>query len=140
MREFTSEEVSIRHAEMLELRRAGKLNLGMDIDIAAKILDTPGLGPTTTTANAAGHFWNWIALGALVYSVYLSFTWHWWAFIPGLIVTRVIRGANKILNSQNYLDAAMVDENFYERIRSVGGWLYEMAPETVDGLTNKQVV
>lgn len=139
MQNFTSEEMSLPHAEMLQLRIAGKLTLGMDNDVAAKILDTPGLGPTKTAANAAGHLWNWIAFGALVYSVYLSFTWHWWAFIPGIVVMRAISGANKISNSQNYLDAAMVDEDFYERIQSVGGWTYQMESKTAGDLAAPRV-
>ena len=128
-RVFTCDEVSIRHEQLLSLCSAGDLKLGINDDVSTQILNTPGAGPSVTTANAAGHLWNWIAFGTLIYSVYLSFSWHWWAFIPGIIVMRSIYGANKLSNSQNYLDAAMVDEDFYNRICSAGVWLYEMEPE-----------
>jgi hypothetical protein len=114
---------------------AGDLKLGIHDEDSAQILSTPGAGPSATTANAAGHFWNWVAFGALGYSVYLSFSWHWWAFIPGLIVMRAIYRANKVSNSQNYIDAAMVDKDFYDRIRSAGAWLYEMESDLADKFT-----
>jgi len=34
--------------------------------------------------------------------------------------------ANKKGNSENLLDAAFEDEEFYERVRSAGGWIYQM--------------
>lgn len=125
-RVFTCDEVDIGHDQLLSMCNAGELRLGIHDDVSAQILSTPGAGPSATTANAAGHFWNWVAFGAFAYSVYLSFSWHWWAFIPGIIVMRAIYGANKTSNSQNYIDAAMVDVDFYNRIRSAGAWLYEM--------------
>lgn len=131
-RVFTCDEVSIGHEQLLALSNGGDLKLGINDDVSTQILNTPGAGPSVTTANAAGHFWNWIALGSLIYSIYLSYSWHWWAFIPGIIIMRSVYSANKLSNSQNYLDAAMVDEDFYNRVRSAGVWLYEMEPELAD--------
>jgi len=44
---------------------------------------------------AAVKFWN-IAAGLLVLgSIALSFFWHWWAFIPGIVVAAVVLRSNR---------------------------------------------
>lgn len=125
-RTFTCGEVSLTHSQMLELRSAGRLNLGINNDLATQISNARGAGSQKTTSSAAFHFWNWVAVGVFIYSIYLSFTSSWWWFIPGFIAMRVVWAANKKGNSENLLDSAMIDEGFYERVRSVGGWLYQM--------------
>lgn len=123
---FTCMEVEIEHSKMIELRKAGLLNLGIDNLLAARIAGARGLGPKSTTASAAFHFWSWVAMGAFIYSIYVSFTQSWWWFIPGFVVMRAVWKANKKGNSENLLDAAMIDQEFYERVKSMGGWLYEL--------------
>jgi hypothetical protein len=123
---FTCKDVQLTHAQMLQLKNAGLLNLGINDTLAAQIANARGAGPRKSTASAAFHFWNWVAVGALVYSLYLSFTNAWWWFIPGVIVMSIIWGANKRGNSENLLDAALTDGEFYERVRSIGGWIYQM--------------
>jgi hypothetical protein len=56
----------------------------------------------------------------------LSFESNWWWFLFGIVGTIFIYKANKKGNSENYLDAAMVDEDFYERIRDINGWSYQI--------------
>ena len=111
---------------MSELSKAGLLNLGIDNILAARIASVRGLEPKTTTASAAFHFWSWVAMGLFIYSIYLSFTQSWWWFIPGFVVMNAIWKTNKKGNSENLLDAAMIDREFYERVRSMSGWLYEL--------------
>jgi len=111
---------------MVELRNDGKLNLGINDEISEKVALKKGLGPTKTTANIAFHFWNWIAVGGFLYTVYLSFTSSWWWFLIGFSWGGIVFRANKKGNSNNYLDAAMIDEEFYERIRILNGWLYQI--------------
>ena len=128
-RTYDCDEISLSHSDVVQLRQAGDLNLGIDDDVAARIGNIVGMGPTKTTASTAFNFWNWIAIGWLAYSIYLSFTVAWWWFIPGFIGMQVIYGANKKASSQNYLDAAMVDREFYERVLENKGWLYQMEEE-----------
>lgn len=142
-RVFTCNEVEIEHAKMIELRKAGLLNLGIDNTLAARIAGAKGLGPKTTTASAAFHFWSWVAMGLFIYSIYLSFTDSWWWFIPGFVVMSVIWKANKKGNSENLLDAAMIDLEFYERVRSMSGWLYELEDSEAEKLkraNEKQII
>lgn len=123
---FTCNEVEIEHAKMIELRKAGLLNLGIDNLLASRIASARGVSPKTTTASAAFHFWSWVAMCVFIYSIYLSFTQSWWWFIPGLVVMQAIWKANKKGNSENLLDAAMIDPEFYERVKTMSGWLYEL--------------
>jgi len=111
---------------MLQLRNAGLLNLGINNDLAIQIASTRGVAPRKTTASAAFHFWSWVAIGVFVLSIYLSFTKAWWWFILGFIGMSLIWKANKKGNSENLLDAAMIEGEFYERVRTFGGWLYQI--------------
>jgi hypothetical protein len=122
---FDCRQVALDHSAMVALRKAGKLNLGIDNTIAGNI-SSSGLKPTKTTAAAANAFWN--LTGVLVFgiSVYWSLTSAWWWFIPGIVAGFAIWRANWSANSENLLDAAMVDPTFYERVRSLNGWLYQI--------------
>ncbi len=126
--------IKIPHADMVRLRNAGIINLGIENDLSAKIATIKNLGPRKTSAVAAFHFWNWVALGVLGVSIYWSFTKDWWWFIPGLILLAIISSANRKGNAENFLDAAMVDVDFYERILRLDGWLYQIEEENEEKL------
>ena len=129
MKRYLGNEVSIPYEQMIELRKSGKLNLGIDNAIALKISDNANF-KKTKTIGIAMHFWSWIAVGCLGYSVYLSFTSFWWAFIPGIIIMSVIWSANKKGNSENLLDEAQRNKEFYEEVKSLDGWMYEIDEDT----------
>jgi hypothetical protein len=44
----------------------------------------------------------------------------------GFIALQAIWRGNKKGGSENLLDAAMIDSEFYERVRSFDGWLYQI--------------
>ena len=123
---FTCKEINLTHSQMLELKRSGHLNLGIEDSLSAQILNARGVASTKTTASAAFTFYNWLAFGILGYTIYLSFTSNWWWFIVGFIALQVIWSANKKGGSENLLDAALIDSEFYERVRSFDGWLYQI--------------
>ena len=125
---FRTDQVSISHPDYVALRQAGRVNLGIDNETAAKAI-AGGAGPTKGGSSAAFHFYSWLAIGVFIVSIYFSFTNAWWWFIPGLIAMRMIWSANKSGSAENLLDAAMYDAEFYERFRSAGIWQYEMADE-----------
>ena len=130
-REFDCDEVSIPYDKMIKLCDANLLNLGIDNAHAQMIASNPSLKPKKNATAAAFHLWNWVVFGVLGYSIYLSFTTAWWAFIPGIVVAGGVWSANKKANTENVLDAALRDEEFYEKIRSTGGWIYRI-DESVD--------
>jgi len=125
---FTAADVAIKHEDYVALRKSGRVNLGIDNDTAAKAISA-GAGPSKGGSVAAFHFYSWLAIGAFAVSLYFSFTDAWWWFIPGLVAMSVIWSATKSGNAANLLDAAMYDEEFYERFRSAGIWRYEMDEE-----------
>lgn len=125
LKSFSCREVNLPYTDMVALRNAGALNLGIDPEAAFQI-SLQKLGPTKTTATGAFHFWNFIAMAAFGVSVYMSFTSNWWWFFVGFVAMFVIWNANKKGNATNLLDAAMVDPAFYERVRRIGGWRYQI--------------
>ena len=128
MREFSCSEVDIPHAKFLELRYAGKVNLGMAHEDAATIANNPQYGPKTT-ANAAFLFWGFVGIAGPLYTLYLSFTDAWWWLLIGIVGFGVISKANTKAHTENYIDAAMTDEDFYERLVRLNVWLYQMNEE-----------
>lgn len=129
---FSCDELNISHADLIKLREAGHLNLGIDNSVALQISNTPGLGPTKTTSSAAFHFWSWIAVAVFGFSIYWSFTHDWWWFIPGFFVMLIIWRANKSGNAENVLEAAFHDRDFYERVQKLGGWIYQIDEAEAD--------
>lgn len=118
----------VPHEEMVKLRYEGKLNLGIENDLSTKISGLfPTVGPDKTLAVAAFHFWNWVAIAILLWTIYWSFVSSWWWFILGLGIMQVIWSANKVGNAENFLDAAMIDKDFYERVLDLKGWMYQLA-------------
>jgi hypothetical protein len=49
-----------------------------------------------------------------------------------MLLMSVIWNANKKGNSENLLDAALFDQDFYERVKAAGGWLYQMDESTAE--------
>jgi hypothetical protein len=118
--------LKIPHEKLVELRLKGVVQLGILNEVAAAISGNRGLQPTKTTAAAAFKFWNFVALVVFVGSIYLSFTQRWWWFLLGFFVSGLIANSNKKGNTENLLDAAMVDRNFYEKVMALNGWIYEV--------------
>ena len=123
---YSCEQVFLTHERVVELREAGHLNLGTNDDFAARLAQETELGPTKTSANAAFHFWNIITIGVFLYTLYLSFTDAWWWCVLGFTGSIWFYKMNKKGNSDNYLDAAMIDREFYERVQKFNGWLYQI--------------
>ena len=129
------EKFYLPHSEMLRLRQAGLLNLGLSNQLATSLANNR-IGPKKTTAIIAYHFWTWVAFLVFVYSIYLSFTDKWWYFIVGAGLLQVIHTANKQGNVENYLEAAMIDKDFYDQILSMNGWMYKIKESELENLKN----
>jgi len=118
--------VKIPHQDMVLLRKGGILKLGIDDSLATAVSSNRGIGPKKTTAVVAFHLWNWVGILVFAGSIYWSFSKDWWWFIVGFFIWRIIWSANKKGNSENLLDAAMIDKEFYDRVLEMNGWLYEI--------------
>ena len=114
------------HEVMVRLRNEGALSLGIRDDLAERITQIKGLGPSKSSATAAFKFWNLVGFGALFYTLYLSFTSDWWWFIVGFFSAGFVFNVNKKSNSENMLDAAFVDKEFYDRVLELNGWMYRV--------------
>ena len=134
MRIYSTKEINLNHAQFMELRRANKVRLGINNDTALKVSQSD-LMPKGSTVGAASTFWKWFSVALLIGSVYLSFTWAWWVFIPGIVLAVMFLNANKAGNSENLLDLADRDANFYENVRMLGGWQYQIAEEDAHPFT-----
>lgn len=133
---FTNiEKFYLPHNEMLRLRKAGLLNLGLNNQLATSLANNK-IGPKKTTALLAYHFWTWVAFLVFIYSIYLSFTDRWWYFIIGTGLLHLIHTSNKKGNVENYLDAAMIDKDFYDQILGMNGWMYKIKESELENLKN----
>lgn len=128
MEVYTVDDVDIPYDELRDLRKRGKINLGIGSQDALALL-LHSRGPTKTPVHLAAHLFTWLAIAVFVASVYSSFTVAWWLFIPGFVSMRVIWRATKKALPDNYLFAAMVDKEFYETGCLLGVWQYQMHPE-----------
>ncbi|WP_404559391.1 hypothetical protein [Bradyrhizobium ottawaense] len=117
--------INLSHDQMISLRKSGHLNLGIDNNLAAQI-SAARAGSKMTSASTAHTFWRLAALAVVIGGIYLSVTSHWWWFIVGIIGAIVISRANQSANAENVLDAAMIDRDFYDRVRKINGWQYQI--------------
>jgi len=126
-----SKDCHLPHDSMLKLHKLGILRLGINSSLATEISTNKYLKPTKTTASAAFLFWNWVGFAIFGYSIYLSVTNHWWNFLIGFFIWQLIWRGSKRGNSENLLDAAIVDKDFYEKILDIDGWLYATTSENI---------
>lgn len=135
MQNYSTEEINIAFSDLQSLRITGRMNLGINREVAREMFQR-GYGPTKTAADLAAHVFNWLGLLALAVSVYFSFTYKWWIFIVGFALWRMIWSAVKSATPDNYLDSAFIDEDFYDRGCKVGLWYYQMKPEDAEAYAN----
>ena len=126
---YSCAEVDVPFEDAVKLRSEGRLNLGLSDDFSAALANKPELGPTNKSANLAFVVWNAVGLIVMGVSIVLSFLWQWWAFLGGLVLAYSIFKANRKSHSENYLDAAFKDKEFYERVRQLGEWYYQMSED-----------
>lgn len=126
---FSCEQVDISFEDAVQLRSKDKLTLELSDDFSAALANKPELGPKNKGANLAFVFWNAIGLIVIGASIVLSFLWQWYAFIGGLYLAYLVLGANRKGHSENYADAAFTDKEFYERVKQLGGWHYQMSED-----------
>lgn len=125
MKTYYSTELNMRYDDFLHLRNAGKVRLGIDNEVAFKVTHSK-LMPKRSSAVGAMGLWGWVGVVVLFGSIYLSFTSAWWWFIPGLALASLLHVSNKQANSSNLLDLGQSDADFYERLRVLGLWQYQM--------------
>lgn len=128
MKLYLAHQIDIPHETFLALRQAEKLRLGINNEIALKVTNS-GLMPKGSNVQKAMGLWSWVAIGLFLGSVYLSFASAWWWFIPGFAVMMLIHRANKSANAENLLDLAMTDPAFYEKLRRLSVWQYQIAED-----------
>ena len=132
MQRYTQQQVDISYEEFRQLRLDGKCNLGIQDEIAHQISTRKDLVPKGSSTRGAYAFWITVAFGIFVYSIYLSFTWAWWSFIIGLVIMGFIGSVNKRSNSENVLDDAFNNKDFYEKLRGMNCLVYQLDPKVAE--------
>jgi hypothetical protein len=121
---FNCRDIAVPHDQMISLRKLGKLNLGLDDMVAINISASGAV--KNKSIKYAFNFWRFAALAAFLSSIYLSFTYQWWCFIPGLFVTGAMIKATNAGHVSNLLESAMEDRQLYENVRQMNGWSYQI--------------
>ena len=125
MKIYNCNEVNISHKQLLKLRDNNQARLIIDNILAIDILTKNHLRPGNT------YLYTFLilsifAIGVLGFSIYLSFSNSWWWFIPGILISFIIWNANRKSVSDNLVDEALRDESFYDKIKKIKGWMYQI--------------
>lgn len=86
--------MAIDRVIVLNRSENGEALLVLNVD-ALKNNPTELLKPFGSRYTGALNIWDWIALIVAFVSIVLSFIWHWWTFIPGLLLGGVLGKANQ---------------------------------------------
>ena len=127
MKIYNCNELNISHNQLLKLRDNNQARLILDNILAIDILTKNHLRPGNT------YLYTFLilsifAIGVLGFSIYLSFSNSWWWFIPGILISFIIWNANRKSVSDNLVDEALRDESFYNKIKKIKGWMYQIDP------------
>jgi len=125
MKLYFSKDIEISFDQLLKLKEDNKISLTIDNVLAIDILTKRALRPGNTYLYTFVVF-SFCAIGALIYSIYLSFTNSWWWFIPGFFISFSIWEGNRKSVAKNLIEEALRDESFYDRIKKIQGWAYRM--------------
>ena len=132
MKSFYADEVDIPYEDYKKLHAEGKCNLGIANSAAEGISRIKGALPKGSGTGYAFSFYNLIGVGLFVGSIYLSFTWNWWAFIPGFFIASFIFNMNRKSNAENVLDEALHNQEFYEELRYLPTVKYQLDESVVE--------
>ena len=134
MKIYNCNEVNISHKQLLKLKDNNQARLIIDNILAIDILTKNHLRPGNV------YLYTFLilsifAIGVLGFSIYLSFSYSWWCFIPGILISFNIWNANRKSVSDNLVDEALRDESFYDKIKNIKGWMYQIDPNDAKKFT-----
>lgn len=129
LKTYTCAEVSLPHADMLSLLKAGDLTLGIGNATAETIAKTPAFHPKLITFKPASNRRNLLAVSVFALSIYLAFIDAWWHVLFGLVFMLMLGKNHKKMNIEKILAAAEIDPAFYESQRDAGTWMYRIEEE-----------
>lgn len=122
---------SLPFSEYKSLAAKGIVELGINDEVSQQLTSIKLNRSNVSGANAANFLWNSVGWVLLSCSIYLSATWAWWAFIPGILFAGGLWNVTKQANSVNFLNDADRDFKFYDHVRDLGGWLYKVEDGSV---------
>jgi hypothetical protein len=126
-KKFWGRYVSIPYKDLIELIKTNKVDLGIEDDLAQKIVLSGGAQNSIRYANL---FWNLFGFVLFILFIYFSFILNWYLFIFGFFAWYSVYKTNKKSNSSNILAQAKTDKEFYEKVRKIEGWIYNTDIQT----------
>ena len=123
---YRCDEVNLTYDQMLELKKAGLLNLSIEASIEKqieKLYDESCLKNTTPKYSFTRK--HWVALGILGLSGYFSVTDDspWWFF--GLVAALIIIFYKQDI-TEKIIELGMNDEEFFEKVKEIEGWKFSI--------------
>jgi len=120
-----SNQIKIPHSDYVTMNLNGQCNLGVPNDLAEKIAVETNLMPGSLAGKK-----NWVgiflSLGIMAYSIYLSFTFAWWIFIPGWLLAGIISLRNRKNTSKDVLKYALENQEFYNLLVASGSVSFQI--------------
>ena len=123
--QHSCDDVNLTHDQMIELHKDGFLNLSIKPSLETQIerLANKELKKITSGYELTPR--HVIALGVLGVSVYFGINDSLGWLVIGLVAV-VIIAIGKSGNTENPLDLAMRDAEFFNRVRDVKGWIFHI--------------
>ena len=122
---FQSDEVNLTHDQMVELNKEGSLNL-IIVDSLEKQIDS--LSQYESKNINSGYKLTKrkiIALGVLGVSFYFGINESWGWLVIGIIAAAIIV-LKKGNNNTNFIDLAIKDADFFEKVKEIEGWIFQI--------------
>jgi membrane protein implicated in regulation of membrane protease activity len=82
----------------------------------------------------AFHLQAWAACAVFIAGVVLSFTYDWWCFIAGSVLTMIIWRTNQKSAARKLLDLVLRDQACYTVLMEAGAWIYNIKDEQADSI------
>ncbi len=130
-RVFGCLEVDIAFSEYKKLDQDGLVKLGIDHKVADTLI-ADNFGPSAKGVAASNIFYLLVSVAVIVGSVYLSFTYAWWAFIPGVALGLYSHRKTLGSHAKKCVAKGHHDPDFYGAVKDRGGWLYKMKEEVAE--------
>jgi len=100
------------------------LGLAIDRETAMDILikgDSSPVGPVLRRA----YIWSgWVGFGIMAAALVLSFTWHWWAFLLGILASIIYWQVGKKVFARMILSEGLKNKDLYNHILDKNGWYF----------------
>lgn len=132
--------LDLSHDKMVGLSKAGYLRLALNEELTDSIARIRKNLSIPVHLSMAEMIWEALAILGMILSIVLMFVVAWWFGLACFAACFMLRQANLDLKPERLLEAGLNNEEFYNQVKKIGGWLYEVEERVALFLTLHPVV